>query len=295
MATDAGHRSVNEDAALAHPPVFAVADGMGGHARGDMASRCAVDALREVARRAAAPLTAADVTAALTRAAEQIQATMATEAGADAVAGTTVAGAVRTEHGGEPAWLVLNVGDSRVYRLRGTTFEQVSVDHSLVQEMVDAGTLDPAAARTHPRRNIITRAVGTDREVEPDFFMLPAHPGDRLLLCTDGLVGSSRTTRSPACCSRRRIPPRRRQPWWPAPWPPARRTTSPSSSWTPATTRPTRPTTRPTRPTTRPTRPGTPRRGTPPSGTPASGTTPRRGTDACPAVRRPAHLADPGW
>lgn len=189
MATDAGHRSVNEDAALAHPPVFAVADGMGGHARGDMASRCAVDALREVARRAAAPLTAADVTAALTRAAEQIQATMATEAGADAVAGTTVAGAVRTEHGGEPAWLVLNVGDSRVYRLRGTTFEQVSVDHSLVQEMVDAGTLDPAAARTHPRRNIITRAVGTDREVEPDFFMLPAHPGDRLLLCTDGLVG----------------------------------------------------------------------------------------------------------
>ncbi|TRW45421.1 PP2C family protein-serine/threonine phosphatase [Georgenia yuyongxinii] len=189
MATDTGHRSVNEDAALAHPPVFAVADGMGGHARGDMASRSAVDALRELAEHAGAPLTAADVGAALTRAAEQIQATMAAEAGPDAIAGTTVAGAVRTEHAGEPAWLVLNVGDSRVYRLRGTTFEQVSVDHSLVQEMVDAGTLDPAAARTHPRRNIITRAVGTDLEVEADFFMLPAHPGDRLLMCTDGLVG----------------------------------------------------------------------------------------------------------
>ncbi|GAA1642139.1 hypothetical protein GCM10009790_24550 [Georgenia ruanii] len=194
VATDTGgRRSVNEDAALAQPPVFVVADGMGGHARGDMASRTVVAALRELAERGG-PIGASDIEAALERAAREIRTTMAADTatpfgGPESVAGTTVAGAVRTELDGAAHWLVLNVGDSRVYRFADGELHQVSVDHSLVQEMVDAGTLSPAAARTHPRRNVITRAVGTSDEVEADFWVLPIRPGERLLLCTDGLIG----------------------------------------------------------------------------------------------------------
>ncbi|KAE8764530.1 PP2C family protein-serine/threonine phosphatase [Georgenia thermotolerans] len=199
VATDTGgRRSVNEDAVLAQPPVFVVADGMGGHARGDMASRTVVAALRELAERAE-PIGRSDVEDALDRAAQEIRATMAADtatpfAGPESVAGTTVAGAVRTERDGVAHWLVLNVGDSRVYRFAEGELRQVSVDHSLVQEMVDAGTLSPAAARTHPRRNVITRAVGTSDEVEVDFWLLPIEPGERLLLCTDGLIGELEDT-----------------------------------------------------------------------------------------------------
>lgn len=195
-----GRRTANEDAFLAQPPVFAVADGMGGHARGDMASQTVVAALSEVAQRAAqagdAPERAAvqgAVQGAVAGAADRIRSTMAEDArGAaalDAVAGTTVAGVVLTEQDGRPHWLVLNVGDSRVYRFTEGALEQVSVDHSLVQEMVDAGALSRQEARVHPQRNVITRAVGTDGEVEVDFWSIPVRAGDRYLLCTDGLLG----------------------------------------------------------------------------------------------------------
>ena len=198
MATDAGgRRSVNEDAAYAQEPVFVVADGMGGHARGEMASQAVVDAFRALAARGSGPITADDVDEAVRRAAAQIRRTMEEETvagwaetdGRDAVAGTTVAGVVLTEQDGEPYWLVLNVGDSRVYRFSAGRLQQVSVDHSLVQEMVDAGTIDAAQARTHPRRNVITRAIGTGADAEVDFWMLRVQPGERILLCTDGLVG----------------------------------------------------------------------------------------------------------
>ncbi|MFH5823510.1 PP2C family protein-serine/threonine phosphatase [Georgenia sp. AZ-5] len=195
LATDTGgRRSANEDAALAQPPVFVVADGMGGHARGEMASATVVEALRELAERGG-EIDAADVEAALSAAGTRIRETMAAEAASrglgdpEAVAGTTVAGVVRTVQHGEAYWLVLNVGDSRVYRYADGELRQVSVDHSLVQEMVDAGTLSRAAARTHPRRNVITRAIGTGTDVEVDFWMLRVLPEERLLLCTDGLVG----------------------------------------------------------------------------------------------------------
>lgn len=193
VATDTGgRRSANEDAALAQPPVFLVADGMGGHARGEMASTTVVDTFRALVT-APDPVTPADVERAVDAAATSIRDTMATAAGSldgpDSVAGTTVAGVVRTERHGTPYWLVLNVGDSRVYRYADGELEQVSVDHSLVQELVDAGRLDPADRRTHPRRNVITRAVGTGAHVDVDFWMLPVRAGERLLLCTDGLVG----------------------------------------------------------------------------------------------------------
>lgn len=195
VATDTGgRRSVNEDAALAQPPVFVVADGMGGHARGEMASRTVVEAFRDLVESLDGSLvTPAEVERTLAAAGTAIRETMATVAGGldgpDAVAGTTVAGVVRTERDGNPYWLVLNVGDSRVYRFADGALEQVSVDHSLVQELVDAGRLDPAQRRTHPRRNVITRAVGTGTRSDVDFWMLPVRPGERLLLCTDGLVG----------------------------------------------------------------------------------------------------------
>ncbi|WP_341358135.1 protein phosphatase 2C domain-containing protein [Georgenia sp. M64] len=192
VASDTGgRRSINEDAALARPPVFVVADGMGGHARGEMASAAVVDAFRPLAG-APGPIAPADVEAAVAAAAGRIRATMAREgadATGDASAGTTVAGAILTEQGGEPYWLVLNVGDSRVYRLAEGRLQQISVDHSLVQEMVDAGTLDAADARHHPRRNVITRAVGTGGDSSVDFWMLRVLPDERLLLCTDGLTG----------------------------------------------------------------------------------------------------------
>jgi protein phosphatase len=195
VATDAGgRRSVNEDAAFAQEPVFVVADGMGGHARGEMASQAVADAFRALAARGSRHISADEVDAAVREAAAVIRRTMEEDARSEtevreAVAGTTVAGVVLTEQDGEPYWLVLNVGDSRVYRFSAGQLQQVSVDHSLVQEMVDAGTIDAAQARTHPRRNVITRAIGTGPDAEVDFWMLRVQPGERILLCTDGLVG----------------------------------------------------------------------------------------------------------
>ena len=186
MATDAGgRRPANEDAVLARPPVFVVADGMGGHARGDMASATVVAELEPLAE-TTRPLRPEDIADALRRAGERIREVMT---GDDSVAGTTVAGAVLTEQDGEPFWLVFNVGDSRIYRCTHGQLEQVSVDHSLVQEMVDSGTISRAEARRHPQRNVITRAVGTGRTPQIDFWMLRAGGPDMLVLCSDGLFG----------------------------------------------------------------------------------------------------------
>jgi len=165
--------------------VFVVADGRGGPARGDMASRTAVTELAGLVH-LARPTRPEDVVEALRRAGERIREAMA---GEDAVAGTTVAGAVLTEQDGEPFWLVFNVGDSRVYRCTNQDIEQVSVDHSLVQEMVDLGTISRDEARRHPQRNVITRAVGTGAVPEIDFWMLRAGGPERLVLCSDGLFG----------------------------------------------------------------------------------------------------------
>lgn len=92
---------------------------------------------------------------------------------------------------GLPCWLVFNVGDSRTYRLARGSLEQVSVDHSQVQEMVDAGMIGPEQARTHSKRSVITRALGGGLLSQPtvDQWLLPAAVGDRLLICSDGLTG----------------------------------------------------------------------------------------------------------
>jgi protein phosphatase len=182
-ATDRGLvREVNEDALLAFPPVFLVADGMGGHDAGDLASRIAVEEFASLAGRPSA--TADEVETCFGRAAGRIRA----EFTGGRNGGTTVAGAVLAEQDGGWYWLVFNVGDSRVYRWADGTFERVSVDHTVVQEMVEAGRLDPGRADTHPDRHVLTRALGTGAPPDPDYWLLPAVARDRLLICTDGLT-----------------------------------------------------------------------------------------------------------
>jgi protein phosphatase len=90
---------------------------------------------------------------------------------------------------GEGYWLVLNIGDSRTYLLSDGVFEQMSVDHSVVQELIDSGELDAAAAAVDGRRNVITRAIGGGGFSEADFWLVPAEAGDRVLVCSDGLSG----------------------------------------------------------------------------------------------------------
>jgi len=103
-------------------------------------------------------------------------------------AGSTVAGAALVEHEGVPHWLVFNVGDSRVYRHHANELEQLTVDHSLGQELVDAGELRPEDLATFAQRNIITRAIGAT-DSAADSWLVPVIDGERLLLCSDGLSG----------------------------------------------------------------------------------------------------------
>ena len=86
-------------------------------------------------------------------------------------------------------WVVLNLGDSRVYRLSGDIFEQVSVDHSVVQELMDRSELTPEQAKIHPYRHMVTRALGAGPDSDPDYWLIPAEAGDRMLICSDGLTG----------------------------------------------------------------------------------------------------------
>ena len=182
-ASDIGHvRRLNEDALIAHPPVFAVADGMGGHAAGDVASRIAVEELERLAGRAA--VGPDDVQSCVEQTARRVREAV----GAGRTAGTTLAGVAVAPHDGGPYWLVFNVGDSRVYRLADGVLEQISVDHSVVQELVDSGRLSPQDAERHPERHIVTRAIGTGAAPEPDYWLLPAGPADRVLVCSDGLT-----------------------------------------------------------------------------------------------------------
>lgn len=183
-ATDVGLvRRANEDAALAEWPVYLVADGMGGYEAGDRASAAVVAAFREHV--VGQPLaTVAAVRSALSAASDAVADVAASTARG---AGSTVAGIVLVDDEGEPAWLVFNVGDSRVYRHHGTVLEQVTVDHSLGQELVDSGALQPEDLATFERRNVITRAIGAP-DSTADSWLLPVVNGERLLICSDGLT-----------------------------------------------------------------------------------------------------------
>ncbi|MFZ7088600.1 PP2C family protein-serine/threonine phosphatase [Curtobacterium sp. RRHDQ10] len=183
-ATDVGRRrDHNEDSYLIDAPYFVVADGMGGHLAGDRASDAVVRRLGSVSR---GPFgSREDIEAALAVATVDIE----RAAGGNAIgAGTTVTGLTLVATAGVPAMLVFNVGDSRTYRIEDGSMRRVTVDHSVVQEMVDAGLLRSEDAESHPDSNVITRAVGFGEPPQPDFWTLPLHAGDRYIVCSDGLT-----------------------------------------------------------------------------------------------------------
>jgi serine/threonine protein phosphatase PrpC len=184
VATSVGRvRRVNEDSYLAVPPIYAVADGMGGHGSGDVASRLAVEALARCVE--LRPL----FTEAVLHALEEANQVIVSRAEPPSRMGTTVTGLAGLETAGGDHLMVFNVGDSRVYRLAADRIVQVTVDHSEVQELVLAGVLSREQARTHPRRNVVTRALGAAPSVQSDHWLLPAVSGDRFLICSDGLTG----------------------------------------------------------------------------------------------------------
>ncbi len=183
VATDVGRvREHNEDAVLGRGGVYAVADGMGGHAAGEVASAITTETLAELAQRAV--VTPAVVREQLARANDRILARADEDHGCLGMA-TTVTGLALVEG---PSWLVFNVGDSRVYRYAGGALQQVTTDHSEVAMLVEAGYLTEEAARVHPLRNIVTRCLG--RAMPPvDTWELPLTEGEMFVACSDGLTG----------------------------------------------------------------------------------------------------------
>lgn len=186
LRTDIGKvRRQNEDAAWFDEKkgVFAVADGMGGHLAGEVASSIAIDAVQRMVRENAEPGVSV-----LRGAAEDAHARIHAHARANpqcAGMGTTLSVMWR----GYRYAYIAHVGDSRIYRMRGGVLEQITEDHSLVEELVRARLITKEEARTHPRRNIITRALGTQGDNTPDLLAADVEPGDLWLLCTDGLCG----------------------------------------------------------------------------------------------------------
>jgi protein phosphatase len=185
-ATDVGRmRTNNEDSYLSERPVAAVADGMGGHNAGEVASAIAIEELAALRGMGPWPNERAatdDLKRAIVRANRRIREMAAGDRELNGM-GTTL---VAVLEDGDSVHLA-NVGDSRAYLLRQGELTQVTVDHTLVQELVDDGRLSPKDAERHPQRSMITRALGVDREVEIDLFTYKLLPGDRLVLCSDGL------------------------------------------------------------------------------------------------------------
>jgi PPM family protein phosphatase len=172
-------RRRNEDAWVCDPPLFAVADGMGGARGGEIASRVAATALGEAVDGSGA----SRVVALIQEANRQVYERAREDSGAAGM-GTTITVAL-FENG---IVSIGHVGDSRAYLIRDRKVDQLTEDHSLVAELVRTGRLSPEEAETHPQRSVITRAIGTDPDVDVDVFSVEAKPGDLFLICSDGLT-----------------------------------------------------------------------------------------------------------
>lgn len=173
-------RDHNEDSLVVAPPLFAVADGMGGHAAGEVASEIAVETLADLAPEhpdsAQLGFAVSEANRAIIRAAHD-------GTGREGM-GTTVTAAILE---GERL-VIAQVGDSRAYLLHHGSLQRLTRDHSLMADMIEAGQITPEEARVHPRRSIITRALGSDPATQADLYELNVETGDRLLICSDGLT-----------------------------------------------------------------------------------------------------------
>jgi protein phosphatase len=182
VVTDTGRRRLgNEDAYVWRPPLFAIADGMGGARAGEIAAGIAADTLEGAESR---PVDAQALASLISEANVRIWERSLSDP-STAGMGTTFTVALVDEAAGKVVFG--HVGDSRAYRVRDGALEQITTDHSLVAELVESGVLTPEEAERHPQRSAITRALGTEPEVEPDLFTIDVAPGDLFLLCSDGL------------------------------------------------------------------------------------------------------------
>jgi PPM family protein phosphatase len=181
-ASDTGRkRTRNEDAYVSRPPLFAVADGMGGARAGEVAARLAAAALEEAGTGTQGE---EGVTSLIEEANRRIWERAVTDPATSGM-GTTVTAALVDESSGRVA--IGHVGDSRAYLFRADALEQLTTDHSLVAELVQSGVLTPEEAERHPQRSAITRALGTEPSVRVETFTVAAEDGDLFLLCSDGL------------------------------------------------------------------------------------------------------------
>ncbi|HEU4808732.1 MAG TPA: protein phosphatase 2C domain-containing protein [Homoserinimonas sp.] len=185
-ASDLGKvRKVNEDSFLAQDGLFLVADGMGGHSFGDRASQSVVGtftaALAEGSR-----LTPERVVQTIHSSNQAVVAM--TDDDEESISGTTLTGLALVQSETAHHWMAFNVGDSRVYSWDGRRLEQVTIDHSAVQELLDLGQISAIEAIEHPHRNVVTRAIGVGDIVDPDIWLLPVSGHQLFLVCSDGLT-----------------------------------------------------------------------------------------------------------
>ena len=182
-------RQGNEDSGFVSPQLLAVADGMGGHAAGEVASRIAVEVLQSlVPTLVSTDIDEDSVTDLLMHSLHSIDSEISVVTDEDiekrGMGTTLTALLIRDKH-----ISLLHVGDSRCYRLRGNSLEQLSNDHTIIQELLDQGAISPAEALEHPQRSMLTQALRGDGDVTPVLQMYEIKKGDRYLLCSDGLSG----------------------------------------------------------------------------------------------------------
>lgn len=174
-------REHNEDSLTVLPPLFAVADGMGGHEAGEIASEITINTLNDLAPQSA---DAEALARAVVAANLNVIKAPSQGVGREGM-GTTLTAAILEKE----RLIIAQVGDSRAYLLHNGSLQQLTRDHSLMADMIEAGQLTEAEARVHPNRSVITRAIGSDPHMQPDLYELNVETGDRLLLCSDGICG----------------------------------------------------------------------------------------------------------
>ncbi len=189
VKTDIGHRAHNEDSYLLPPDgcstcLFAVADGMGGHAAGALASKLLVDGLSANPGKFKPDREIKELKNMIERINLNVYETSENDKTLQGMGSTLVCALMLGDK-----YIAANVGDSRLYHYNGETIKRVTTDHSFVEQLVMQGAITREEARIHPQRNIITRAMGVSPTVDIDVFEHDWHPGDILLLCSDGLHG----------------------------------------------------------------------------------------------------------